>query len=61
MRQNPTETVAVEMEQSKVCEKAEFVWEKSGDVAVVQVDSGDDLKFWVVERWGTVYSKVAAN
>lgn len=60
-RNDAAESVGVEVEQSEVGEEAELRRKVSGDVSMVEVDSGDDSKLGVGRREGAVDAGVGAD
>lgn len=47
MRNGAAKAVGIDVEKGKVGEQAELFGEETGDVGVVDVDAGDDLKAFV--------------
>lgn len=61
VRDSPTEPIRVNMEQCEIHQQAELLREVAGDVAVVEVDSGDGVDLVVVERRSAENSGVVAD
>lgn len=61
LRDSAAETVGIDVENAEICEKAELLGEIAGNVAVVEINSGDGPNRRVVERRSTEDSGVVAD
>ena len=49
---NFVESVGVDVEQCKISQNIELLWQLPGDVAVVEIDAGDNAEVGIFERRG---------